>query len=116
MEERWWVEREEMSRQEREHAAAQRQRLEGLEQTLLLGRREVINGLVIEPGINGRTVRSVSFDDDKGRLSSTKRRHRRAQPIRLPSSLLGCARRNVGHFDDDRLLDDEALQSLSHGV
>jgi hypothetical protein len=59
----------EMSRQERERAAAQRQRAEEKERTPLLGRRVVICGLVAKPELNGRTGTAVSFDDDKGRYS-----------------------------------------------
>ena len=37
------------------------------QETPLLGRRVVINGLVAKPELNGRTGTAVSFDDDKGR-------------------------------------------------
>jgi hypothetical protein len=39
------------------------------QETPLLGRRVVINGLVAKPELNGRTGTAVSFDDDKGRYS-----------------------------------------------
>jgi hypothetical protein len=39
------------------------------QETALLGRRVVINGLVAKPELNGRTGTAVSFDDDKGRYS-----------------------------------------------
>jgi hypothetical protein len=39
------------------------------EETPLLGRRVVINGLVAKPELNGRTGTAVSFDDAKGRYS-----------------------------------------------
>ena len=37
--------------------------------TPLLGRRVVINGLVAKPELNGRTGTAVSFDSGKGRYS-----------------------------------------------
>ena len=39
------------------------------QETPLLGRRVVINGLVAKPELNGRTGTAWSFDDDKGRYS-----------------------------------------------
>jgi len=39
------------------------------QETPLLGRRVVINGLVTKPELNGRTGTVVTFDDDKGRYS-----------------------------------------------
>jgi hypothetical protein len=39
------------------------------QETPLLGRRVVINGLVAKPELNGRTGTAVRFDDDKGRYS-----------------------------------------------
>jgi hypothetical protein len=39
------------------------------QETPLLGRRVVINGLVAKPELNGRTGTAVSFDDAKGRYS-----------------------------------------------
>jgi hypothetical protein len=39
------------------------------QETPLLGRRVVINGLVAKPELNGHTGTAVSFDDDKGRYS-----------------------------------------------
>jgi len=39
------------------------------QETPLLGRRVVINGLVAKPELNGRTGTVVRFDDDKGRYS-----------------------------------------------
>jgi hypothetical protein len=39
------------------------------QETPLLGRRVVINGLVAKPELNGRTGTAVSFDDGKGRYS-----------------------------------------------
>jgi hypothetical protein len=39
------------------------------QETPLLGRRVVINGLIAKPELNGRTGTAVSFDGDKGRYS-----------------------------------------------
>jgi hypothetical protein len=36
------------------------------QETPLLGRRVVINGLVAKPELNGRPGTAMSFDDDKG--------------------------------------------------
>ena len=39
------------------------------QETPLLGRSVVINGLIAKPELHGRTGTVVSFDDDKGRHS-----------------------------------------------
>ena len=39
------------------------------QETPLVGKRVVINGLVAKPELNGRTGTVVSFDDDKARYS-----------------------------------------------